>query len=82
MSQAEGDRDGSPARLRGGGLTYSVTLRTRKTSCASFTRHSLKARSALATWGSRGTSITLGDKQEDWYEAGVPGVGHSPVPPS
>lgn len=82
MSQAQGDRDGSPARLRGGGLTYSVTLRTRKTSCASFTRHSLKARGALATWGSRGTSITLGDKQEDWYEAWGPRSGSQPCAPS
>lgn len=46
-------------------LTYSVTLRAWKTSCTTFTRHSLKTRSALATGGSRGTSITLFGKQED-----------------
>lgn len=81
-SKAEGDRDGSPTRLRGRGLTYSVTLRAGKTSCASFTGHSLKARSALATWGSGGTSITLGDNQGDWHEAWGPRSGSQPRAPS
>ena len=48
-----------------GSSTYSVTLRTWETSCTSFARHSLKARGALATRGSRGTSITLEDNRRD-----------------
>lgn len=48
-----------------GRLTYSVTLRTWKTSCTTFTRHSLKTRSALATGSSGGTSITLFGEEED-----------------
>lgn len=50
-------------------VTHSVTLRAGKTSCASFTGHSLKARGTLAPGGSRGTSITLCDNREDGSEA-------------
>lgn len=47
-----------------GRLTYSVTLRTWKTSCTTFTRHSLKTGGTLATGSSGGTSITLFRKQD------------------
>lgn len=57
-------REMGTRRLEGGGSsTYSVTLRAWKTSCTSFTRHSLKARGTLAPGGSRGTSITLCDNR-------------------
>lgn len=62
--------------------TYSVTLRARKASCTSFTRHSLKARSALATGGSGGTSITLGNNREDGHELWGPRSGSQPRAPS
>lgn len=59
MGTTQGSREG-------GSSTYSVTLRAWETCCTSFTRHSLKARGALVTRGSRGTSIALYDNQEDW----------------
>lgn len=70
-----------PGRLRRGRhQTYSVALRTWKTSRTTFPRHSLKTRGALATRSSRGTGITLGDKREGWGEAWGPEVAN-PEPP-